>query len=123
MFFKTTVLALFFAIFVGASPASSAPVDSVKGEWLGVFAIAGHTAEVTMAFQVHGSQLSGTIVSEHTGPGVVTNGKWEDSKLSCTLKFEKHESIEFWGTLKDGKLSGEFKTEGMTGTWTATRKS
>ena len=123
MFLKAIVLSLFVAMFVSASPAVMAPADSIKGEWAGVFAIAGHTADVTMKFEVKGSKLTGTINSEHTGPGTVTDGKWENGKLTCTLTFEKHESIKFWGTLADGKLSGEFATEGTTGTWTATRKS
>ena len=86
------------------------------------YRIAGQTAAVSMSFDVKDSVVTGTITSEHTGPGTVTDGKWEDGKLSCTLTFEKHESIKFWGGFKDGKLSGEFATEGMTGTWTAARK-
>lgn len=105
--------------FTFAAPAAT---DSVKGEWTGVFSIGGHAADVTMKFDVHGSKVTGTINSEHTGPGTVTDGKWENGKLTCTLKFEKHESIEFAGWFKDGKLEGDFKTEGMTGTWTANRK-
>ena len=26
-------------------------------------------------------KVTGTIDSEHTGPGIVTDGKWEDGKL------------------------------------------
>jgi len=113
---------IFAALAIVSTASASSTNDSIQGEWAGVFSIAGHTADVQLKFDVDGSSLTGTVFSEHTGPGTVTDGKWKDGKLTCTLKFEKHESIEFWGTLKDGKLAGEFKTEGTTGTWTATRK-
>ena len=45
-----------------------------------------------------------------------------DGKLSFTLDFEKHESIDVTGTLKDGKLAGEFHTEGFTDKWEAKKK-
>ena len=121
MFIKSLLVTIVLALFTISSTAS-VPHDSIKGEWLGVFSISGHTADVTMKFDVHGSKVTGTVVSEHTGPGTVVDGKWENDKLTCTLKFEKHESIEFQGWFKDGKFQGDFKTEGNTGTWTATRK-
>lgn len=123
MFIKSFALAIIIGL-LSFSLAASEPTakNSINGDWSGVFSIAGHTADVTLKFDVHHSKLTGTVFSEHTGPGTITDGKWKDGKLSCTLKFEKHESINFWGTLKDGKLTGEFKTEGMTGTWTASRK-
>ncbi|MEO6654857.1 MAG: hypothetical protein ABIO36_02135 [Pyrinomonadaceae bacterium] len=123
MFLKIIALASLLGVFA-ATFAASAPArsDTIKGEWAGVFSIAGHTADVALQFVVDGKNVTGTVSSEHTGPGTITDGKWEDGKLTCTLKFEKHESIKFWGGLKDGKLSGEFATEGMTGTWAATKK-
>jgi len=36
----------------------------------------------------------------------------KDSKLNFTLDFKSHESIAVSGTLKDGKLSGEFRLKG-----------
>ena len=117
MFIKTTFLILALALFTFATPK-----DTVKGQWLGVFSIAGHTADVTLDLDVHGSKVTGTISSEHTGPGTIEDGKWENGKLTCTLKFEKHESIALSGWLKEGKLMGDFQTEGMSGTFTATKK-
>jgi hypothetical protein len=43
--------------------------------------------------------------------------------VNFTLNFAAHESIAVEGVLRDGQLSGEFRTEGMVGTWTAKRKS
>ena len=117
------ILLFTFVLFLFAlsSPAQASKDATIKGEWLGVFSIAGHTADVKLKFDVNEANVSGTVVSEHTGPGIVTDGKWKDGKLACTLKFEKHESIALTGWLKDGRFEGEFKTEGMTGTFTAKR--
>jgi hypothetical protein len=49
------------------------------------------------------------------------DGTWKDNSLNCTLKFEKHESIALSGMLKGEIFAGEFKTEGMQGTWEAKR--
>lgn len=93
--------------------------DPVSGEWQIVFSIAGQTAEGTLKLKLDGDKVTGTIESAHTGPGTVSKGKFVDGKLSFTADFTKHESIDITGTVKDGKLSGEFATEGMTGTWEA----
>lgn len=96
--------------------------DAVSGEWDITLKVAGGQATGTMNLKVDGKKLTGTIESAHTGPGVVTEGTWEDGKLSCVLTFEKHESIKFWGTAKEGHLEGEFQTEGNTGKWIATKR-
>lgn len=120
---KTFALTVMVSLFAFVSTATvPAAKDSIKGEWIGVFAIAGQTASVTMKFDVQGSKVTGTVFSQHTGAGTVMDGKWKHGKLTCTLKFEKHESMAFSGWFKNGKFLGEFKTEGMTGTWTAMRK-
>jgi len=93
--------------------------DPVSGEWQVVFSIAGQTAEGTLKLKLDGDKVTGTIESAHTGPGTVSKGKFVDGKLSFTADFTDHESINITGTVKDGKLSGEFATEGMTGTWEA----
>ena len=47
------------------------------------------------------------------------DGKWVDGKLSFTLDFKKHESIAITGAVKEGKLAGQFTTEGFTEKWEA----
>jgi len=98
---------------------SGQKADPVSGEWQVVFSIAGQTAEGTLKLKLDGDKVTGTIESAHTGPGTVSKGKFVDGKLSFTADFTDHESINITGTVKDGKLSGEFATEGMTGTWEA----
>ena len=122
---RTTITLAATVLFISLAVWAAAPVssDSIKGDWNGIFSIAGHTADVSLTFGVDGDKLTGTVSSEHTGPGTVTDGTFKNGKLSCTLKFEKHESINLSGELVGDKLSGSFATEGMTGTWSATRKN
>src|SRR5436309_8621616 len=116
---NSLVIAALLLVATYASSASTAPgPDRVKGDWDVSFAIAGQTADGTFSFDVDGKTLTGTVFTEHTGKGTITNGTFDNNKLSCTLKFEKHESIALKGELKDDQLSGTFATEGMTGTWT-----
>ena len=116
--FATLILVISFTAFASSPGASG----NVKGDWDATFMIAGQTIQGAMSFDTNGKTLTGSLFTEHTGKGTVTDGTFDDNKLNCTLKFEKHESIALTGELKDDKLSGTFATEGMTGTWTAVRK-
>jgi len=96
--------------------------DPISGEWIGKFEVQGNTAEVTFELKVEGETVTGKLESEHTGPGILNKGTWMHNKVSFTAEFAKHPPIEIDGTLKDGKLMGEFHTEGMVGKWEATKK-
>jgi hypothetical protein len=96
--------------------------DPISGEWEVAFTLQGTTVMGTFTLKLDGDKVTGTAVSEHTGSGTVTKGTWSDHKISFTLDFSKHDSIAITGRLKDGHLSGEFKTEGMEGTWEAKKK-
>src|SRR4029078_7186439 len=96
--------------------------DDLKGEWYGLFAIAGKSSEAKIKFEIDGDRLTGTVFTEHTGLGTVTDGFVRGGKSKCTLKFEKHEAIQMTGEILDDKLAGTFTTEGNSGTWTASRK-
>jgi hypothetical protein len=76
----------------------------------------------TFTLKREGTAITGTVYSDHTGAGTIRDGKWTDGKLSFTLDFKKHESIAITGTLKEGKLVGQFTTEGFTEKWEAVRK-
>ena len=96
--------------------------DSISGEWVVTFYVHEQKTLASFTFKVDGTSVTGTAYSEHTGPGTIRDGKYADGKLSFTLDFQKHESIVVNGVLKDGKLSGEFTTEGFTDKWEATKK-
>jgi len=96
--------------------------DPISGAWDASFFVQGHTSPATFDFKLEGTKVTGTANSDHTGPGTIRDGSWADGKLSFTLDFKKHESIAVKGTLKDGKLVGEFTTEGFTSNWEAVKK-
>ena len=75
----------------------------------------------TFELKVDGEKVTGTIHSEHTGDGKVTEGVWKDGKLFFTAVFEKHESIAISGAIERGKLGGEFRTEGFVAKWEGTK--
>jgi hypothetical protein len=93
----------------------------ISGTWSAMFTIAGKSVPVLLKFAEKGGVVTGTVESDHTGPGTINDGTWKDNSLNCTLKFERHESIALSGMLKGEIFAGEFKTEGMQGTWEAKR--
>lgn len=93
----------------------------ITGTWSATFTIAGQSVPVVLKFAEKDGVITGTVESDHTGPGTIVDGTWKDNSLNCTLKFEKHESIALSGVLKGEIFAGEFKTEGMQGTWQAKR--
>ena len=97
------------------------PAAGISGTWSATFTIAGQSVPVLLKFAEKDGVVTGTVESEHTGPGTINDGTWKDNSLNCTLKFEKHESIALSGMLKGEIFAGEFKTEGMQGTWEAKR--
>ena len=96
--------------------------DPISGEWEVVFELQGTKVPGEFKLKLDGDKVSGTVESEHTGPGTLSKGSWGDKKIGFTLDFAAHESIVVTGKLEDGKLIGEFRTEGMQGKWEAKRK-
>jgi hypothetical protein len=96
--------------------------DPISGEWGVTFYVHGTTTPATFKLKLDGDKVTGTAESAHTGPGTVRDGAWTGNKLSFTLDFENHESIAITGGLKEGKLSGEFRTEGFVEKWEAMKK-
>lgn len=93
--------------------------DPISGEWDVTFHAREHTTPGTFTLKLDGTKVTGTVISQHTGPGTIRDGSWNEGKLSLTLVFQKHESITITGVLKDGKLGGGFQTEGFTDKWEA----
>jgi hypothetical protein len=102
-----------------SSPSES---DPISGAWDVAFFVNGKAHPSTFDLKLEGAKVTGTAFSDHTGPGTVRDGSWSEGKLSFTLDFKKHESIVVKGALKDGKLAGEFTTEGFTSNWEAKRR-
>lgn len=109
-----------------ANPAAVAqhgtqPSGSITGEWNITFTVQGQTVSGTLVLAVEGETLTGTVETQHTGPGKLQDGKFTASKLSATCVFDRHESIALMGELHGEKLAGTFRTEGRDGKWEATR--
>jgi hypothetical protein len=99
-----------------------APADPLSGEWNVSFFVKGHpTTPAKFDLKLDGEKVTGTAFSYHTGAGTIRDGKYAGGRLSFTLDFKKHESIAITGALQDGKLSGEFTTEGFTAKWEAVK--
>lgn len=103
-------------------PTTSDNSDPISGEWDVSFFVHEKKTPATFTLKLAGTTITGTAYSEHTGAGTVRDGQWVDGKLSFTLDFKKHESIAINGALKEGKLMGQFTTEGFTEHWEGIRK-
>ncbi len=103
-------------------PATNDSQDPISGEWEVAFFVHEKKTPATFTLKLEGTKVTGTAYSDHTGAGTVREGKWVDGKLSFTLDFKKHESIAISGAIKEGKLVGQFTTEGFTEKWEATKK-
>ena len=112
---------LILATSMAVAQHSSQPSGSIAGEWQITFMVQGQTVPGTLVLAAEGEKLTGTVETQHTGPGKLQDGKFAASKLSATCVFEKHESIELMGELQGEKLVGIFRTEGREGKWEATR--
>jgi hypothetical protein len=110
-------------LLIGASGVPAASPEPLSGTWDVTFHIRDMTTPATFSFTVAGETLTGTAYSDHTGPGKIREGgAFRANALTFTLDFRAHESIDVTGTLENGKLSGEFRTEGMVGHWDATKR-
>jgi hypothetical protein len=101
---------------------AAASDDLISGLWDATFYAMGQPTAVTLELKLEGNKVTGKVNSAHTGPGTISNGSWAENKLSMTFDFAKHESIAVTGSLKDGKLAGEFRTEGFVAKWEAKKK-
>jgi len=111
------------AVTPATSLGSRSTADPISGTWNVAFHVEGYPpTPATFELKLDGTKVTGTIQSEHTGPGKVTEGTWKDGKLSFVAVFEKHESIAITGALEEGKLAGEFQTEGFTAKWDASKR-
>ena len=114
-------LMLVLATSMALAQHGSQPSGSIAGEWHITFMVQGQTVPGTLVLAAEGEKLSGTVETQHTGPGRLQDGKFTASKLSATCVFERHESIDLTGELQGEKLVGTFRTEGREGKWEATR--
>ncbi len=96
--------------------------DGITGEWDASLEAFGTITKVKIVLDCDDNKLSGTAESGHTGAGTIDEGVCKDSKFNFIAKFAKHESVSFKGEIKDGKITGEYATEGRVSKWEAIKK-
>lgn len=113
---------------MAAAPATAAapkvvptPGDPLTGEWDASADAQGTAIPFTLKLKLEGDKVSGSSESAQ-GSVPLSKGTWMANKLSFTMD-TPNGSIGMTGTIKDGKLVGEFDFAGqMTGKWEATKK-
>lgn len=107
---------------VHSSRAPQAQADPVSGDWNLSFFAGGMEVPGTLTMKLEGTTVTGTVETEHTGKGTLVNGTFADGKLTARMDFASHESIEITATIKEGKLTGRYTTEGRTDQWSGVKK-
>ena len=101
-----------------AAPAAG---DPITGEWSASADAQGMTIPFTLNLKLEGDKVTGTSTSDQ-GTAPLSKGMWSANNLTFVLD-TPNGVIGFKGTLKDGKLMGEFDFAGqMTGKWEAAKK-
>jgi len=109
------------------SPAATATAkeqltsDAISGEWNATFEAQGSQVPVTLKLQAEGNKLTGTSDSPHLGAGKITNGTVNGDGLSFTIDGPMG-AINVSGSIKDGKLAGQFEAGAMKGGWQASKQ-
>src|SRR6185503_18426074 len=95
--------------------------DPITGEWDGAADAGGTQFPFTLKLKLEGDKVTGSSDSSQ-GSAPLTKGTFAANKLSFALE-TPNGVIGFTGTVKDGKLTGDFDFAGqMTGKWEAKKK-
>ncbi len=119
---KILTLTLAIGVIAVLARHAQAAGDPISGEWDVSFLLEGSTTPATFTLTLADGKLTGTVYSHHTGAGTLRDGAFKDNRLAGTLDFSSHESIAITGELKDGEMTGEFRTEGRVGKWEGRKK-
>ena len=107
-----------------AAPAASGPAtggDPVTGDWDATADVQGQAIPFTLKLKLDGDKVTGSSSSDQ-GTAEVSKGTFSAGKLNMALE-TPNGSITFTGTIKDGKIDGEFDFAGqMQGKWSAKKK-
>lgn len=106
------------------APIVQSRADAVSGDWIATFDANNVTITGELTLKLDGDRLSGSLHTEHTGSGMLTNTSFTGNWIAFHAEFASHVPIQIIARLQDGKLTGEFRVaaENMQGTWQATRK-
>lgn len=103
-----------------AAPAAAAG-DPVTGEWDAAADAGGQSLPFTLKLKLEGENVTGSSESQ-MGTAALSKGSFKGDKLSFTLD-TPNGAIVFTGTLKEGKLAGDYDFAGQAqGKWEAKKK-
>ena len=135
MRFKTMMIAVTMALMAVTSFACSLEelhglheqrkTDPISGEWDATFYNEGNTNSFTLKLRLklEGNKVTGTYESEHVGGGNISHGEWTANKIGFSIEISHGSgSLGVTGSLKDGKLVGDFDAGQMKGKWEAVKK-
>jgi len=103
----------------GTAPAAAG--DPVSGDWDATADASGTSIPFTLKLKLEGDKVTGTSDSAQ-GSAPLSKGTFSAGKLSFSLE-TPNGAIGMTGTVKDGKIVGDFDFAGqMTGKWEAKKK-
>lgn len=108
---------------VGVAPKEPAAVagDPISGEWDATADAQGTSIPFTLKLKLEGDKVTGTSDSPQ-GSAPLSKGTYSAGKISFSLD-TGNGAIGMTGTVKDGKIVGDFDFAGqMTGKWEAKKK-
>jgi hypothetical protein len=105
----------------GTGAAKPAAGDPISGEWDATADAQGTEVPFTLKLTLAGGKVTGESNSA-MGTAALSEGILASDKLSFTLDIPQGK-LTFTGTVKDGKITGEFEMAGMgAGKWSAKKK-
>lgn len=130
---RMSMILLMLVLFAVASSASpimpwqpkakqhKAKADVISGEWDVVLTTEDTNRQLTLKLKLAGNNVTGSFESSHLGNGAIQNGSWANNVLRISLE-TSHAPVALSGTVKNGKLVGEWDAGHMQGKWEAKKK-
>ena len=116
----SAVVATVLAVFLWMNPAAAAMAGGIEGKWLFNFDTEGGPREFTTDFKVEGQAVTGKW-----GDQDVVKGTFAGDALKLEFEYDSPEvgkgMLILTGKLDNGALSGDWKFQEYTGTFTAAR--
>jgi hypothetical protein len=104
------------------SPKQHKPkADVISGDWDVVLTTEDNNRQLTLKLKLAGNNVTGSFESSDLGNGAIQNGSWANNVLKVSME-TSHAPLTLTGTLKNGKLVGEWNAAHMEGKWEAKKK-
>lgn len=113
-------------LLVALAATAGAPVvaaaDAISGEWAAAFELAGGSPFTrTLKLKLVGARVSGSSASSARREDGTVTGTWEEGELQLAIESERG-TMTLTGSLKDGRLVGDWDVGHASGKWSAKRR-